>query len=301
MKVLSEPTALESALYVVATPIGHLEDFSARAIAVLKQVDYIAAEDTRHSKTLLQHFGIQTALLSLHEYNETQRISRIIKDLQEGQRIALISDAGTPLISDPGFRLVVAVRAAGLRVVPIPGPCSLIAALSVAGLPTDRFVFEGFLPAKRHARQAHLRALATETRTLVFFESSHRVAETVVDLAAIFGEQRQAVVARELTKQFEQVHQALLGTLADWFSADPNRLRGEFVLVIQGAPPPVGRAHTVSISVQTLLTTLLAAVPLKRAVLITTELTGLAKNDLYQWALTLRSSAEERLDNVADD
>ena len=277
-------TVESGALYVVATPIGNLEDISARALRVLREVDCIAAEDTRHSGQLLRHFGIDTPLLSLHEHNERDRLESVLGLLREGRAVALVSDAGTPLISDPGFPLVRELRRQGLKAIPVPGPSSVLAALAVAGLPTDRFVFEGFLPAKTAARCERLQALAGEERTLVFLEASHRVGETLVDLATVFGPDRWAVVARELTKRFEEVHGAPLGQLADWLEADPHRQRGEFVLVVQGAPQAV-EADTPE--TRRLLAVLLAELPPSRAVVVAAKLTGLRKKPLYELALAL--------------
>ncbi|MCO5761356.1 MAG: 16S rRNA (cytidine(1402)-2'-O)-methyltransferase [Chromatiaceae bacterium] len=277
-------TVESGALYVVATPIGNLEDISARALRVLREVNCIAAEDTRHTGQLLRHFGIDTPLLSLHEYNERDRLASVVGLLREGKAVALVSDAGTPLISDPGFPLVRELRRQGLKVIPVPGPSSVLAALSVAGLPTDRFVFEGFLPAKTAARCERLQALAGEERTLVFLEASHRVGEALVDLATVFGPERWAVVARELTKRFEEVHGAPLGQLADWLEADPHRQRGEFVLVVQGAPRAV-EADTPE--TRRLLAVLLAELPPSRAVVVAARLTGLRKKPLYELALAL--------------
>ena len=277
-------TVESGVLYVVATPIGNLEDISARALRVLREANCIAAEDTRHTGQLLAHFGIQTPLLSLHEHNERDRLESIVARLREGQSLALVSDAGTPLISDPGFPLVRELRRQGLKVIPVPGPSSLLAALSVAGLPTDRFVFEGFLPAKAAARRERLRALAGEERTLVFLEASHRIAETLVDLAATFGGERPAVIARELTKRFEEVHGAPLEELAAWLDADPNRQRGEFVLVAQGAP---AASEVDTPETRRILAALLGELPASRAVAVAARLTGLRKKPLYELALTL--------------
>ena len=286
-------TVESGALYVVATPIGNLEDLSARAIRVLQEVACIAAEDTRHTGQLLRHCGIQTPLLSLHEHNERARLGQVIGLLREGKAIALVSDAGTPLISDPGFPLVRELRRQGLKVIPIPGPSSLLAALSVSGLPTDRFGFEGFLPAKSAARRERLQALAGEERTLVFLEASHRVAETLADLAAAFGGDRPAVVARELTKRFEEVQSDTLDGLTVWLAADPVRSKGEFVLLTQGAAP-AGEADTPEI--RRLLTVLLAELPTSRAVAVAAKYTGLRKKPLYELALTLggRQEVEEQ-------
>lgn len=223
-------------LHVVATPIGNLGDFSPRALETLKRVDAICAEDTRHTRQLLAHFGLERPLLALHEHNEGDAAAPLVARLLAGDSLALVSDAGTPLVSDPGFRLVRAARAAGVRVSPVPGPSALVAALSAAGLPSDRFVFEGFLPAKAKARREHLQALAAEPRTMIFYESSHRIEETLADMAMAFGEERPAVVARELTKLFETVLDGGLAGLARRVREDANQRKGEFVVLVQGAP-----------------------------------------------------------------
>jgi 16S rRNA (cytidine1402-2'-O)-methyltransferase len=228
------PTVQPGSLWVVATPIGHRDDFSARAIETLRAVAVIAAEDTRHSRPLLVHHNIDTALIALHDHNERDAVDGIVRRLLAGDSVALISDAGTPLISDPGFRLVRAARAAGVRCIPVPGACAAIAALSVAGLPSDRFVFEGFLPAKAAARRARLQELAADARTIIFYESSHRVAESLVDMRDIFGGERNAVLARELTKMFETVIGEPLTDLAAKVLADPDQQRGEHVIIVAG-------------------------------------------------------------------
>ncbi|MCW4454211.1 16S rRNA (cytidine(1402)-2'-O)-methyltransferase [Flavobacterium sp. MXW15] len=222
-------------LYVVATPIGNLGDLTPRAQEVLRTVAAICAEDTRRSGQLLSHFGINKPLLALHDHNEEAIAERIVARLLGGESLAMVSDAGTPLVSDPGFRLVRAARAAGVRVSPVPGACAAIAALSVAGLPSDRFVFEGFLPAKAAARRERLQRLAGETGTLVFYESSHRISESLADMAGAFGPERPAVVARELTKLFETVLDGTLAQLQAQVDADDNQRKGEFVVMVQGA------------------------------------------------------------------
>lgn len=228
------PVVQPGVLWIVATPIGNRDDITLRAIAVLRAAAVIAAEDTRHSRPLLVHHGIDTPLTALHEHNERDAVDGVLRRLQAGDDVALISDAGTPLISDPGFRLVRAARAAGIRVAPVPGACAAIAALSAAGLPSDRFVFEGFLPAKAAARRARLAELAADMRTLIFYESPHRVAESLADLRDVFGGEREAVLARELTKLFETVIGEPLAELAARVVADRDQQRGECVLLVAG-------------------------------------------------------------------
>lgn len=229
------PTAPEpGTLHVVATPIGNLADLSPRALDTLRSVDAVCAEDTRHTRHLLSHFGVEQTLIALHQHNEETQVAQLIARLQAGANLALVSDAGTPLVSDPGFRLVRAAREAGLRVSPVPGACAAIAALSVAGLASDRFVFEGFLPAKASARRERLGQLAAETRTLLFYESSHRIEESLADFATVFGGTRRVVLARELTKVFETVIDGTIDTVIVRVAADPNQRRGEFVLMLEG-------------------------------------------------------------------
>ena len=271
-------------LYVVATPIGNLEDISARALRVLGDVALIAAEDTRHSSRLMAHFGIQTPLAACHEHNERDEGSRFIGRLQAGDDVALISDAGTPLISDPGYHLVRQARAAGIAVVPVPGACALIAALSAAGLPSDRFIFEGFLPAKTAARCTRLEALKEEPRTLIFYEAPHRILESLCDFEAIFGGARVAVLGRELTKTFETLKGLPLAELRAWVEADSNQQRGECVLLVEGWQAPSGES-AVSAEALRVLDLLLAEMPLKRAAAIAADITGVRKNLLYQAAL----------------
>ncbi len=221
-------------LYVVATPIGNLGDLSPRALDALRAVAAICAEDTRHTRQLLAHYGIEKPLLALHEHNEGEVAQRLVARLLAGESLARVSDAGTPLVSDPGFRLVRAARGAGIKVSPLPGPCAFIAALSVAGLPSDRFAFEGFLPAKAGARRERLARLAGEVRTLAFYESAHRIEDSLADMATAFGVDRPAVLARELTKLFETVLDGTLGELRTRIAADPNQRKGEFVVLVQG-------------------------------------------------------------------
>ena len=275
-------------LYVVATPIGNLEDVCARALRVLAEVALIAAEDTRHSARLLQHFGIATPLAACHEHNERDEGGRFIKRLLAGDDVALISDAGTPLISDPGYHLVRQARSAGIRVVPLPGACALIAALSAAGLPSDRFIFEGFLPAKQAARRARLELLREEPRTVIFYEAPHRILESLEDLEAVFGPERPAVLARELTKTFETLQGLPLGELRSWVAADSNQQRGECVLVVGGWQAPQGD-DAIDQNARRVLRLLLAEMPVKRAAAVAAEITGIRKNLLYQLALEEKS------------
>jgi 16S rRNA (cytidine1402-2'-O)-methyltransferase len=268
-------------LWVVATPIGNLDDMTPRAREVLRTVDLIAAEDTRHSAGLLQHFGIATRMLALHEHNERDVCAELVQRLRDGAQVALISDAGTPLISDPGFRLVRAAREAGIAVSPVPGACAAIAALSVAGLPSDRFVFEGFLPAKPAARRAHLHALREETRTLVFYESSHRIAETLDDIAAVFGAQRRAVLARELSKLFETVLDGSVAELVARLAADANQQRGEFVLLVAGAEADADADASRLAAGRRIYGLLRKDLPPGRAAKLAAEISGAARNALY--------------------
>ena len=278
-------------LYVVATPIGNLDDISARAIQVLGRVARIAAEDTRHSARLLQHLDINTHLVAVHDHNEAGKTQHLISQLLAGDDIALISDAGTPLISDPGYRLVAAAHEAKIQVVPVVGACAAIAALSAAGLPSDRFSFEGFLSAKTTARQVQLQALVHETRTLIFYEAPHRILECVQDMRAIFGEQRRVVLARELTKTFETIKQMTLAELCVFVEADSNQQRGEIVLVVEGAP--MDSALAAQQEVDNLLLKLLKYLPVKASAQLAAELTGHKKNALYDRALVLQQGAEK--------
>lgn len=284
---MADPTHA-GVLYVVATPIGNLDDISARALRVLREVKLIAAEDTRHSQRLLQHFGIETPLAPCHEHNEREQGGRFITRLLGGDDVALISDAGTPLISDPGFHLVRQARAAGIRVVPVPGPSALIAALSAAGLPSDRFIFEGFLPAKAAARRARLEALREEPRTLIFYEAPHRLLESLEAMKDVFGAERPVVLARELTKTFETLKDLPLGELCAWVAADANQQRGECVLLVGGWQAPEGE-EMVTAEALRILDLLLGELPLKRAAALAAEITGARKNLLYQVALQRQS------------
>ena len=274
-----------SALYLVATPIGNLGDISSRALEVLQSVNAIAAEDTRHSRHLLQHFAINTRLLAYHEHNEQQQTPVLLEMLAAGESIALVSDAGTPLVSDPGYRLVSAALEHGIRVIPIPGPCAAIAALSASGLPTDRFVFEGFLPAKQGARVRQLESLKAEQRTLVFYESCHRIVSSLKDMVSVFGSGRQAVLARELTKTFETISKQSLGELADWVEQDNNQQKGEIVLLVEGAEKSTEDNEAL---LAKLLPALVKEMPVKQAAKIASQVTGVNKNELYKQALKLK-------------
>jgi len=275
-------------LYVVATPIGNLQDISARAVTTLKQVSRIAAEDTRHSRKLLSQCGIHTPLLALHEHNEAEVSVALLARLRSGYDLAVICDAGTPLISDPGFRLVRMAREAGIRVVPVPGPSAAITALSASGLPTDRFVFEGFLPARQTARRRRLQMLLDEPRTLVFYESSHRISECLRDMGEALGADRQAVVARELTKTFETIQGGTLAELLDWISADANRQRGEFVVLVRGMPE--GEHSRIDAEGERVLAVLHAELPLRQAASLAARITGLSRNRLYAYGLAIKKN-----------
>ncbi len=274
----------QGTLYIVATPIGNLEDISARAIAVLKQVDLIAAEDTRHSKRLLQHFAIATPLTSYHDFSSDSEVKKLLDELGVGRSLALISDAGTPLISDPGYRLVEMARSRGISVIPVPGASAVIAALSVAGIPSDRFYFEGFLPAKSTQRCKRLAALADETSTLVFYESPHRIVACLNDMAAVIAEpnKRKVFVARELTKKFESHFLGSLLEAASWVASDENNSRGEFVLVLEGRATKLGSdIDALMLKAIDIAELLSAEVSMKRAVALAAQLVGVRKNALY--------------------
>ncbi|KGM52998.1 tetrapyrrole methylase [Lysobacter concretionis Ko07 = DSM 16239] len=265
-------------LHIIATPIGNLGDISARALEVLARVDAICAEDTRHTRQLLSHFGMERPLLALHQHNEDAQAAQLVARLQAGDSLALVSDAGTPLVSDPGFRLVRAAREAGVRVSPVPGACAAIAALSVAGIASDRFAFEGFLPAKSGARRERLARLAAETRTLIFYESAHRIEESLADFVAAFGPDRRAVLARELTKLFETVLDGDLATLLTHVQADPNQRKGEFVLVVEGIGDDT---EAKLVEGRRLYLMLSAHLPPSTAAKLAAELSGAPRKTLY--------------------
>lgn len=274
-------------LYLVATPIGNLADITQRASSVLSQVDIIAAEDTRHSQRLLSHLGIRSKLLAYHEHNEDRVTPKLLDELASGKSIALISDAGTPLISDPGYRLVSQAHDRGVDVVPIPGVCAAIAALSAAGLATDAFTFEGFPPAKQGARLHFLEQLAGQQRTMVFYVSCHRIIETLKDMQSVFGGDRRVTFARELTKTFETIKRAELSELVDWVEVDENQRKGEIVLVVEGKTAEVGDAS----QVDHYLSILLKELPVKQSVSLVVKMTGENKNDIYRRALELKEAA----------
>ncbi|TLM76915.1 16S rRNA (cytidine(1402)-2'-O)-methyltransferase [Microbulbifer harenosus] len=273
----------KAVLYIVATPIGNLADMVPRAVEVLQSADLVAAEDTRHSQRLFSHFSIDTPLVAYHDHSDDQRTAKILERLEQGQVVALISDAGTPLISDPGYRLVREARERGFAVVPIPGPCAFVAALSAAGLPSDRFTFEGFLPAKPLAREKALQSLAGETRTMVFYEAPHRVLDTLEAMRQIFGDTREAVIARELTKAFETIQLLPLAELVEWVRADSNQQRGEIVLLVRGADAT--KAAELDAESERVMKLLLAELPPKRAAAVAAEITGVNKKLLYNWSL----------------
>lgn len=279
----------ESTLFVVATPIGNLDDLPPRAKTVLDEADLIAAEDTRHTGRLLSHFGIKTPQIALHEHNEEKLVPQLIGKLQEGQSIALVSDAGTPLISDPGYRLLRAAHEKGIRVSPLPGASSVVAALSVAGLPTDRFCFEGFLPAKKSARRKRLGELADEARTMVFFEAVHRVAECLDDMLQIFGAGRQAFIGREITKIHEQCVAGPLVDLKRMLDEGRLEIKGEFVLVIEGREARPSRS--VKIDLNQLVKELSGVLPGSQAADVAARVTGRKRNEMYRLMLELRDDA----------
>ena len=282
-------TQESSALYVVPTPLGNLSDITQRAIDVLRRVPWVAAEDTRHSAPLLKHLGSSARLLPAHEHNEEAAAQQIITRLAGGESVALISDAGTPAVSDPGARLVARVREAGFRVVPLPGPCAAVTALSASGLVEPHFLFYGFLPAKAKQREDALRSLLDLPYALVFYEAPHRILDTVAALAQVFGAERTLVLARELTKLFETIHACSLGNALSWLQADANRQRGEFVLLLSGATPAADNGEG-----ERVLRLLLAdGLPVKQAAKLAHAITGAGKNALYDLALSMRAADEQ--------
>lgn len=278
---------MESGLYIVATPIGNLGDMGQRAVEVLRGVDLIAAEDTRHSRRLLQHFDIETSLMAYHDHSDSRAKTRIGDILAEGGSVALISDAGTPLISDPGFRLVREMQATGIAVYPVPGPCAAIAALSVSGLATDRFLFEGFLPAKAGARAKRLAALAAETVTLVFYEAPHRVRDTLAAMVEALGADREVLLAREITKTFETLRRDSLAGMLAFVEADPNQQKGEIVLVVAAAQEAEAAFDA---GTAMLLERLAEELPARKAAAIVADHTGLRKKDLYNYLVAQKAS-----------
>ncbi len=283
---LARSSVTPATLYLVATPIGNLADITQRATEVLAQVDIIAAEDTRHSQRLLSYLGIKSKLLAYHEHNEDYMTPKLLDELASGKSIALISDAGTPLISDPGYRLVTQGHDRQVKIVPVPGVCAAITALSAAGLATDAFTFEGFPPAKQGARLHFLEPLAAQSRTMIFYISCHRIVETLKDMRSVFGENRRVTFARELTKTFETIKRTTLSELVDWVEADDNQRKGEIVLVVEGKAAEV----VDSTQVDHFLSVLLAELPVKQSVKLVVKMTGEHKNDIYKRALELKNS-----------
>ena len=274
-------------LYIVATPLGNLDDISARAKTVLSQVDKIAAEDTRRTQNLLSHLGIHKQTIAYHAFNEHGRTQGILSELEAGASIALVSDAGTPLISDPGYLLVKAAREKGIPVVPVPGPCALVAALCVSGLPTDRFYFEGFLPHKSVARKQVLQNLSQMACTLVFYESPHRILESLNDMFSVMGD-REAVIARELTKTYETVLSGSLSDLIQRVTNDPDQQKGEFVVMVSGLQE---QPESVQVTADSVLDILLSELPVKQAASLAAKITGQSKNDLYDRAIVRRGES----------
>ena len=277
-------TDLTGILYIVATPIGNLQDITQRALETFAQVDLIAAEDTRHSGLLLSHYGIKKPFFALHDHNEQEKAHILVEKLKQGSNIALISDAGTPLISDPGFHLVRQCREAGIRVVPLPGACAAITALCASGIASDRFCFEGFLPAKSKARKDKLENIAEEDRTLIFYESTHRILDTLEDMQAVLGEERYMVLAREMTKTWETITGNTIKNLREWLLEDPNRTKGEMVLIVEGKPKSDNNDEISPQAVKA-LELIAEELPLKKAAAIVAELYGYRKNALYQFGL----------------
>ena len=282
----SESIVLPGTLYLVATPIGNLADITRRAVSVLSQVDMIAAEDTRHSQRLLSHLGIKTKLLAYHEHNEDRMTPKLLDELAAGNSIALISDAGTPLISDPGYRLVTQAHDREIKLVPVPGVCAAIAALSTAGLATDLFSFEGFPPAKQGARLHFFEQFTEQKRTMIFYVSCHRIIETLKDMQTVFGGDRRVAFAREITKTFETIKRMELSALVDWVEADENQRKGEIVLIVEGNVESVSD----NTQIDHYLSILLSELPVKQSVGLVVKLTGANKNDVYKRALELKDA-----------
>lgn len=281
-----------STLYIVPTPIGNLGDITQRALDVLSHVDLIAAEDTRHTGLLLQHFAINARLFALHDHNEQQKADQLISKLQQGLSIALVSDAGTPLINDPGYHLVNQCRKNGIKVVPLPGACAAITALSAAGLPSDRFCYEGFLPAKTKSRQDCLRDLAQEPRTLIFYESTHRLLDSLADMVTVWGEARYVVLARELTKTWETIQGMPVGELLNWVREDENRRKGEMVLIVEGYQKP--QEDHFAPEVLRTLAILQKELPLKTAAAVTAKIYGVKKNALYKHVIAQNEAEQDQ-------
>lgn len=286
-------TKLISALYIVATPMGNLSDITLRAIEILERVDLILAEDTRHSQKLLHHLNIKKPMVSFHQHNENEKIESIIKELKQGKSLALISDAGTPLISDPGYRLVRLAQDEGFKVIPIPGPCALITALSASGLPTDQFLFAGFLPAKAGERLHALDAFKYDSRTLIFYEAPHRIVDTMQTMKEVFGPEREAVLARELTKTFETIHRGTLSNQLEWLQ-DENQQKGEIVILLAGFEAKADKdkdtieTKKIQTNAAECLKILLSELSVNQAVRLAKEITGLPKKLLYKHALELK-------------
>ncbi|MGP1871576.1 MAG: 16S rRNA (cytidine(1402)-2'-O)-methyltransferase [Arsenophonus sp.] len=277
-----------STLYIVPTPIGNLDDITIRALQIFKKVDLIAAEDTRRTGLLLQHFNINANMISLNNYNEQHKTNKLIYQLKRGINIALVCDAGTPLINDPGYHLVKYCRQSNIRIIPLPGPCAAITALSASGIPPNRFCYEGFLPSKRKNRQDVLKRLMNESRTLLFYESPHRLIDTLSDMITIWSAGRYAILARELTKIWESIHGLPIGKLLDWVKVDQNRCRGEIVLVVDGYRASTNAEVVISPDVIKTFMLLQQSLPLKKAAAITSKIYGLKKNTLYKHSIDQR-------------
>lgn len=292
MQDVAQQTYPSPALYVVATPIGNVGDLTLRAVNILARVDAVACEDTRNTGQLLARCGLSKELIAAHEHNEREVAARLIERMQAGQCIALVSDAGTPAVSDPGARIVDAVRAAGIRVVPVPGASAVLGALAASGLVNDRFHFIGFLPSRPGQREAALRMLVAETSTLVLYEAPHRIEETISSLLTEFGPQRRIVLARELTKLFEEIHRCSLGEAGAWLAADANRRKGEYVVLVEGAPLR-DDDEAQAAEAERVLSILLEECPVKQAAALAAKLTGMKKNALYERALQLKAAGTD--------